>query len=146
MSGRRLILGFLGLLVIFTAALIYAQFFAYYERDQESSSLSLGGREIAVMDLDLIDAATSPLKLRACFEADPVDFEGLPVAAEPTPLTPPPWFGCFDAGQIEADLSSGAAIARLVAEDDPEGTDTIAVVYPDGRTFLWRQLDLRFAK
>lgn len=146
MSGRKLITGFLVLLVIFTAGLIYAQFFAYYDRDQQAQSLAFGGQRIPVSELDLIDADTSPLKLRACFTVEPGLFAAFPVAEKPTPLTPPPWFGCFDPEALGADLSSGAATAYLLAEDDPDGTDTIAAIYPDGRGFLWRQLSARFTE
>lgn len=145
MSGRKLITGFIVLLVIFTASLIYAQYFAYYDRTRDGHSLAFGGRQIPVSDLDLIDAETSPLKLRACFTVEPGAFGAFPVAEEPTPLTPPPWFACFDAEAIGADLSSGAAVAYRLAEDDPEGTDTIAAIYPDGRGYLWRQLNDSFA-
>lgn len=144
MSGRKLILWFLVLLAFFTIGLVYTQFYAYYERDRESGSLAFGDATLSVEGLDLIDASTSPLKLRACFRVDPALLEDLPLAVDPTPLTPPPWFSCFKAGQIETDVALGLATAYLAAQGEPDGTDTIIVSYPDGRAFLWRQLDSRF--
>ncbi|WP_424931466.1 DUF6446 family protein [Amaricoccus macauensis] len=145
MSGRKFILGFLVLLVIFTAGLIYTQFYAYYERDRESEVLRFGELVLPVQELDLIDASTSPLKLRACFRADPVVFEDLPEALQPTPLTPPPWFSCFDAESLAEDLSAGRAVAHFLAQGEPDGTDTVVASYPDGRAYLWRQLDARYS-
>jgi hypothetical protein len=144
MSGRKLILWFLFALAVFTVALVYYQFFAYYHRDRESTEIVVGGERYAVAALDLIDADTSPLKLRACFRADPATFAGLPMAEKATPLTPPPWFDCFDTRQIAADLAAGRAVPHLLAAGEPEGTDTIAAIYPDGRGYLWRQLEAGF--
>lgn len=145
MSGTRLIQGFLVLLVIFTAALIWFQFFAYYERDRDSTVLRVAGHEYAVTSLDRIDATTSPLKMRACFQTDSTTFDDLLVAEDPTPLTPPVWFGCFDAKSIGEDIAAGRAVARLVAYDDPSGFDVIVADYPDGRGYLWRQLGAEFS-
>ena len=146
MSGRRLILGFLAVLAVFTAALIYFQFFAFYQRDQESAMIEAGGRILPARDLDRIDAETSPLKLRACFRTEPALLRDLPVAKEPTPLTPPPWFDCFDVGRLSVDIASGKAQAYQLAAGEPEGTVTIVAVYPDGRAYLWRQLAEGYAE
>ncbi len=146
MSGRRLILWFAGFVAVFAAALVYFQFFAFYDRDQESRELVFGDAVIAVSELDMIDASTSPLKLRACFKAEPAAFAEMPVAEKPVPLTPPPWFGCFDAERITQSLETGDAEARLVAEEYPAGFDVMAAVYPDGTVYLWRQLGKEFAE
>ncbi len=144
MSGTRLIQGFLVLLVIFTAALIWFQFFAYYQRDRESDVLRVAGRDYAVSGLDLISAETSPLKLRACFVTAPGTFDDLPLAEAPTPLTPPIWYRCFDPKAIGDDIASGAATAHLLSADDPAGFDIIVATYPDGRSYVWRQLGAEF--
>lgn len=138
-------MSFLIVLTLFTGALIYTQFFAYYERDRVSESITIGDLSFAVEDLDMIDASTSPLKLRACFRADPESFAALPIAPKPTPLNPPPWFSCFDAEQLSRDLTNGRSKAYLLAEDDPDGTDTVLAIYSNGEGYLWRQLDERFS-
>lgn len=140
MSGKRLILGFLVFLAVFAAALIYTQFFAYYVRVRGVAALTLGGTAVPVTFYDGLDSASSPLKLRGCFTIDPAAVAALPRAPDATPLNPPFWFRCFDAGALTADLASGAALAYSVARDDPKGFDTMVAVYPDGRGFLWRQL------
>ena len=144
MNGRRLVVGFLVFLGIFAAALIYAQFFAFYERQHGVGALIIGGETVPVADYDGIDATSSPLKLRGCFRVDPAAVAGLEPAADATPLNPPFWFRCFDAGALEADLASGAAKAYAIGPGQPEGFDTMIAVYPDGRGYLWRQLDAAF--
>ena len=94
---------------------------------------------------DGIDAATSPLKLRGCFRIDPAAVAALAPAPQATPLTPPFWFRCFDAGRLTADLASGAARAYDIATDQPEGFDLMLAVYPDGRGYAWRQRNGRHA-
>jgi hypothetical protein len=146
MSGRRLMIGMLVFVAIFAAALVWFQFFAYYSRQQGEAVLDLGGESVTLRDLDQIDATSSPLKLRACFVTEPGAFDALPAAPDPTPLTPPPWFACFDAGRITADLAGGTARAHLAAEDSPSGFDLLVAAYPDGRGFMWRQLNRRFSE
>ncbi len=144
MNGRRLIVGFLIFLGLFAAGLIYTQFFAFYERQHGVGALTIAGAVVPVADYDGIDASSSPLKLRGCFRIDPAAVAALTPAPKPTPLTPPFWFRCFDAGRIEADLASGAARAYAIGPGQPPGFDTMIAVYPDGRGYLWRQLDAAF--
>lgn len=144
MSGRRLILGLLAFLAVFAVGLVYAQFFAFYDRVEGLERLRFGDADIAVADYVGLDAASSPLKLRGCFTLDPASVEGLTPAEEPTPLTPPPWFRCFDADALGHDLAAGAARAYRLAEDEPEGFDVMLATYPDGRGYLWRQLGARY--
>jgi hypothetical protein len=137
MSGKRLVVVFLAFLVVFTAALVWFQLFAYYERAAAPAAL----KEVPVADWRGIDAASSPLKLRGCFRADPAAFAEAPPAPEPTPLVAPFWFRCFDAGALTRDLAAGEARAYAVARDRPEGFDTLVALYEDGRGYLWRQLN-----
>lgn len=143
MSGKRLVLGLLLVTALFAGALWYFQTRAWYEEVTGLSAIRAGGREIAVSDYLGIDAP-SPQKLRACFRADPAAFTGLPPAPGATPLIAPGWFACFDAGALTADLAAGRAVAHLAAADDPKDFETIVAVYPDGRAFLWRQLNAKF--
>jgi hypothetical protein len=140
MSGKRLVSGFLVFLAVFAAALIWFQFFAYYERQRGLDALPVPGAPVPVSGYDGIDASSSPLKLRGCFRVDPAAVAGLPAAEGATPLVAPFWFRCFDAGRLTRDLASGAATARLLAHDAPAGFDLMLAVYPDGRGYLWRQL------
>jgi hypothetical protein len=143
-SGRRLVLLFLGVLAVFVAGLVWTQIFAFYERQQGVGGLAIAGATVPVADYDGIDAATSPLKLRGCFHIDPAAVAGLSPAPQATPLTAPFWFRCFDAGRLTDDLAAGTARAYAIGEDSPEGFDLMLAVYPDGRGYLWRQLNARF--
>ncbi len=145
MNGRRLMIGFLAVVALFAAGLIWFQFFAFYERTGSFAPVAVGEREIDFADYEGIDATSSPLKLRGCFAADPADFAGLDPVEDATPLTPPPWFRCFDAETIARDVEAGRAAAYRLASDSPEGFDLMAAVYPDGRGYLWRQLGPKFA-
>ena len=144
MKGRRLVIGFLAFLAVFAVALVYYQFYAFYERTDRYPPLMIGGKAVALENYEGISADSSPLKLRGCFRVDPTAVAALPVADDPTPLTPPPWFRCFDAEAIQTAIDAGAAEAFLVAAESPEGFDVMLAVHPDGRGYLWRQLSSRF--
>jgi hypothetical protein len=137
-------IGFLAVVAVFAAALVYFQFFAFYERSAGLTALEAGGRAIPVTEWEGIDAGTSPLKRRACFRADPADFADFEPAPDAEPLVAPFWFRCFDARTIAGDLAAGRAVAHVLERDAPAGFDLMAAVYPDGRVYLWRQLGAAF--
>lgn len=137
-------IGLLAFAAVFGAALVWFQFFAYYERTSAAPALSLAGRSVPVAGYEGIDASSSPLKLRGCFRADAAAFAAAEPAPAPTPLTAPFWFRCFDARRIGQDLDAGRASAYALATDEPEGFDLVAALYPDGRGYLWRQLNERY--
>ena len=144
MSGRRLVTVFLGVIVLLGAVLVYMQYFAFYDRVSGVQTLADYGAEIRVTEYEGLDATSSPLKLRGCFRTDPAAFAQIDAPATATPLTPPPWFRCFDAEALAADLDAGRAEAHLLSADLPDGFDVLAAVYPDGRGYLWRQLGARY--
>jgi hypothetical protein len=140
MSGRRFVAGFVVVVVLFAAALVWFQVFAFYGRSEVPAGFAL-----PAAGWEGIDATSSPLKLRACFGTDPeVAAAGLEPAPDAAPLNAPFWFRCFDARAIAQDLDAGRATAYAVARDAPEGFDLMVAVYPDGRAYLWRQLNERF--
>ena len=147
MRGRTLILGFLAFVALFLAGLVWTQLFAYYERQTGINALSIIGEPVPVAGYDGIDSTSSPLKLRACLTIDPAAVARLapPPAPQATPLNPPFWFRCFDAGRLTADLAAGTARAYDIGRDDPAGFGLMLAVYPDGRAFVWRQLTERYA-
>ncbi|MFQ8430345.1 DUF6446 family protein [Amaricoccus sp. W119] len=144
MNGKRLVQGFLVFLAAFAALLIYTQFFAYYERRDGVESLMIAGTPVAVSGYRGISSSSSPLKPRACFALDPEAVAGLAPATDATPLTAPFWFRCFDAHQLTEDIVAGAATAYALTRDEPKGFDEMVAVYPDGRAYLWRQLNETF--
>ena len=145
MNGRRLVLGLLISVAVFGAALVYFQFFAFYDRATSFGPMNVDGAELEFLDYEGIDASSSPLKLRGCFQTQPDAFRHLLAAEDPTPLTPPPWFVCFDARAISEDIAAGRANAYLLASDAPDGFDLIAAIYPQGQGYVWRQLGPKYA-
>lgn len=144
MKGRTLILGFTVFVAAFAAALVWFQFFAFYERQHGVGALTIAGEVVPIADYDGIDATSSPLKLRGCFRMDPAAVAALTPDPDATPLVGPFWFRCFDAGRLTDDLASGATRAYRIAHDEPEGFDTLIALYPDGEGYLWRQLNGEF--
>ena len=149
MRGKTLISLFAAFVVVFVAALWWFQTRAYYETVEGVESVEAGGAVLRVSDYRGIDAVTSPLKLRACFRVSAQGLAALAALEAPKkaePLTPPGWFDCFDAETIEKDIEAGRARAVVAARDQPEGFDRMIAWYPDGRAYLWRQLNDTFAE
>jgi hypothetical protein len=137
MSGRILIIGFLAFVAVFAAALWYFQTRAYYE-EVSADSVEIAGQSYPVSDWRGIDAPTSPLKLRACFQLD--EAPDAPVAEDAGPLVAPDWFDCFDAQALQSALENGEATAYLAAPGEFGATNRIVARFPDGRAYMWRQL------
>ncbi|MGZ9810316.1 DUF6446 family protein [Pseudoroseicyclus sp. H15] len=88
-----------------------------------------------------IDADSSPIRYRACFElpdVNPEDYQPYPVAE---PLTGPRWFDCYNAKSIGEALESGEAVALLGQAEVRYGIDRVVALYPDGRAFAWHQIN-----
>jgi catechol 2,3-dioxygenase-like lactoylglutathione lyase family enzyme len=146
MNGRAIGIGLLAFSAVFGAGLWYAQTRAFYDRVDGLTEIGTAAGPVPVTGYAGLDSVSSPLKLRGCFRADPAAFAAFKPATDATPLVAPGWFDCFDAGALTADLASGAATAVALAVDDPKGFDRIAAIYPDGRGFLWRQLNATYKK
>ncbi len=139
--SKVLILAFGVFTLLFAAALWYAQTRAYYH-DVTADSVTIGGVDYAVTDYRGIDADTSPLKMRACFTlAQDVPAPDTPEAPDAHPLVAPPQFACFNAADIDRDLENGTARAILAARNAPYGFDRYIARYPDGRAYMWRQIN-----
>lgn len=130
--------------IIFGAFLWYAQFYAYYDEVEGLESIEVQGRVVAVGDYHGLEGKSSGLKLRGCFTVNVADFEGMALAEAPMPTTPPGWFECFDTEKLTLDVSSGAARAYMAAAEEMDGLDRLIAVYPDGRAFMWRQLNDKY--
>ena len=65
---------------------------------------------------------------------------------KPTPLTAPFWFKCFNAERITKDLEDGKASAFLFKKEEFDGIDNVIAIYPDGRSYRWRQLNSKYMK
>ena len=99
---------------------------------------------IPVSAIEGIDADSSPIKFRACFQT-PLSLATLTETyvlydgAEP--LNAPSNFPCFDAQAIGAALEQGEALAFLSEPGIHDGIDRVVAVFPDGRAFAWQQLN-----
>lgn len=146
MNGR--LIGVLLLMCGITAGalLYYQQVYAYYERldpdrvDIRITRGSLSG-SIEASNLQAIDADSSPIRFRACFEASGSVTVGAKRYENPEPLNAPFWFSCFNASEIGADLEAGAARAFLGQANIVYGIDRVIAIYPDGRGFAWHQIN-----
>ncbi|MEO1613619.1 MAG: DUF6446 family protein, partial [Pseudomonadota bacterium] len=88
MSGRLFVGGFVLFALIFGAALWWFQTRGFYEETAKTEVI-VAGAVVPVGAYQGIDADTSPLKLRSCFTADPIDG---PAPERPDPLIAPGWF------------------------------------------------------
>ena len=139
LNGKYVVLGFLGVTILFGLAFWWFQQHAFYEEHQAPShEVKIAGQYYPVTKWKGITSDSSPLKMRACFTIK-VDFEAQ-VAFDPTPLLAPGWFKCFNAEVIGENLASGYAKAYVAAHNEPEGFDIIIAVFPGGRSYMWRQL------
>jgi uncharacterized protein DUF6446 len=133
------------------AAIYYLQVYAYYEElpNSAASDLRLTTLEGAVEPLPVaafkgIDSTSSPIRYRVCATTEtPVAEIAATYATYPAaePLQAPYWFDCFDARSLELDLESGTAVAYLGEENTMYGIDQVVAVYPDGRTYVWNQIN-----
>ena len=146
MNGKRFILLFLSSVVIFTAALFYFQNYAYYDSMDIRQDLLIGKKRYEISYYKGIDSESSGLKLRECFVIDSLDNFDLSKYEKPTPLTAPFWFKCFNAEKITKDLSDGKASAFLLKKEEFDGIDDVIAVYPDGKSYRWRQLNSKYTK
>lgn len=134
------------------AALYYLQIYAYYT---EVTVEQIGEVQLVRADTGLpepilfenftaIDSDSSPVRFRACFDtplSPAVLIETYVMYAAAEPLVAPGWFACFDAAAIGAALTSGEATAFLGTENITYGIDRVIAVMPDGRAFVWHQIN-----
>lgn len=142
MNGKVIVSGMLGIAVIAGIGLWYSIERAYYTHVTDVSEVTAYGDAFAVSNYTGIDADTSPLKMRACFD---VDWDYIPTTefkAEATPLRAPRFFKCFDAGQLTQDLAADKASAILADENTPYGFNTYIAQYPNGKAYMWRQINV----
>ena len=130
------------------AGIYYLQVYHFYEEIAvEDANVQLtgavSGQPAPVMfeNFKGIDANSSPIRYRACFDLrgiDPADYVPYPNAE---PLVAPGWFDCFDAAAIGASLEAGEATALMGQENFEYGIDRIVAVMPDGRAWSWPQIN-----
>lgn len=157
MSTGKILAGFIVIsALIGGVAMYYLQVYAYFDKVEVGSPaaemrLTLVGTEIAepilVEDFEGIDANSSPLRFRACFQT-PMSLamltETYQTVEAAVPLNGPGWFDCYNAQDVGAALEDGTAVAFLSEHNIKDGVDRIIAVYPDGRAFAWHQLNEKY--
>ena len=91
-----------------------------------------------------IDADSSPIRYRACFETSHslAMLTETYVMVDPTPpRNAPGWFDCFDAEAIAAEIKDGTALTFLSQKNVAYGVDRIVAVTDDGRGYVWHELN-----
>lgn len=130
----------------------YLQVYAYYDEVQVSGQddvvltlLATGQPEAILYDtFSAIDSTSSPIRYRACFTTQmslALLTETYQIHDAPDPRIAPGWFDCFDAAEIGAALDEGGAVAFLGIANVEYGIDRIVAVLPDGRGFVWHQIN-----
>ncbi len=144
MSGKVIALFLAAVAVVTAASVYYLQVFYYYERvESEGFVLQTQGdaRSAEARNIEAIDATSSPIRFRACFDTDLTpEVEALSYP-DAVPLTAPFWFGCFDADRLGAKLADGTARAFLGQKNIAYGADRIVAITAEGRGYVWHQLN-----
>ena len=151
MNGRTVGLILLASGALAGAGLYYTQVYAFYdaiEADVEDVQLtalvSNLGEPVPHENFKGIDADSSPLRYRACYDI------GMSLAAltetyvlydKAVPLEAPGWFNCYDADEVGAALESGDALAFLGEANVVYGIDRVVAVFRDGRARAWHQIN-----
>ncbi len=148
--ARVIIVAMLLSAAVLGGVLYYQQVYAYYDEVQANAdavmltSVSTDVPEPVVVDnFQGIDADSSPLRYRACFDVSlslATLTESFEIIENAEPRVAPPWFDCFDAAQIGTDVQT-EAIAFMGIENIEYGIDRVVAVYPDGRGFAWHQIN-----
>lgn len=144
MSGKLLV-GLIAAVAVATAlGVYYLQVFYYYDRvvlDGLTLTTPEGETAIDATDIRAIDANSSPIRFRACFDVPPMpDTDAIPYDGA-VPLTAPFWFDCYDAEAIGAALANGTARAYLGTKNIAYGVDRVVAITDDGRGVVWHQLN-----
>jgi hypothetical protein len=149
----------IGSFIVITAlvagvAIYWLQLYAYYtEVSADTAQVTLvniatGAPEPLLIDnFEGIDAISSPIRYRACFTTAMSEAslsETYLAYDNPTPLTAPGWFDCFDAEAIGEALERGEALAFLSQKNIHDGVDRVVAVFPDGRAYAWQQLNEKY--
>lgn len=137
--------------VIAGLTLYYLQVYGYYhaapepEQGVELVSLSSSAPEPILTDnFRAIDAESSPIRYRACFETTvslAMLTETYVMSDEIKPRNAPDWFDCFDAKSLGEDLAAGKALSFLSKKNVHFGVDRIVAITADGRGYIWHELN-----
>ncbi len=151
MTGKLLAIILLASAALAGAGMYYLQVYGFYydvaARPGEDVVLLSKGSEIpepiAYSAFQAIDADSSPIRYRACFETELTveDLAAYQTVENAEPLTAPGWFDCYDAAAIAEALKSGQAQAFMGAKNIHYGVDRIVAVTENGKGYVWHALN-----
>jgi len=138
--------------IIAGVSIYYLQIYAFYEPvmangtdDVQLTNLVSELPEAVPYDnFEAIDADSSPIRYRACFTttlSQALLSETYVAVDYPVPLVAPGWFSCFDAQKIGKALEDGEALAFMGIKNVTYGVDRIVAIFPDGRGFVWNEIN-----
>lgn len=151
MTGKLLAIILLVSAVLAGAGMYYLQVYGFYydvasQPGKDVTLLAEGAdtpQPIPYTAFQAIDADSSPIRYRACFETEMTgdDLAVFRSVENPEPLTAPGWFDCYDAVAIAEALKSGQAQAFMGAKNIHYGVDRIVAVTADGKGYVWHALN-----
>ena len=152
MRGKILVVTILLTSFLAGATMYYLQVYGFYAKVnlEQSKGITLVNlstqkpEKIEVVNFQGIDADSSPIRFRACFEVQQnIDFlkEKYMMLKVAMPRNAPNWFECFNSKRIGKDLTDGLATAFLGRRNLEYGIDRYVVIYPNGRGYAWHELN-----
>jgi len=149
MTGKIAAIAILISALVAGALMYYLQVYGFYREvpDLQVELVSLTSQEpeeIAVRNLKAIDADSSPIRFRACFETDmslAMATETYEMTEQTDPRNAPGWFDCFDAAALGAEIEAGTALTFLGGKNVHYGVDRIVALTDDGRGYIWHELN-----
>lgn len=149
-AGKLMAGGLVAVALIAGAALYYLQVYHFYVRlpadgvQVVATGLDGDPRPLPVSNWQGIDADSSPIRYRACFDTSltlhiaRASFEPYPKAA---PRVAPGWFDCYDAKALGAQIAAGQAQVFLGTSNLEFGIDRVIALTDDGRGYVWHEVN-----
>ncbi|MCR8825908.1 DUF6446 family protein [Pseudosulfitobacter koreensis] len=149
MTGRILVVLIVITALIAGAGMYYLQVYGFYDEVtvEEVNLVSVVSDQpepIAFTDFQAIDADSSPIRYRACFQTEmslAMLTETYVLLDDAEPRNAPGWFDCFDAQAIGDALEAGTALPFLSQKNVQYGVDRIVAITEDGRGYVWHELN-----
>ncbi|GGG73234.1 signal transduction histidine kinase [Salipiger pallidus] len=151
MSGKILASAIIAVALIFGAVVYYFQVFHFYEAVEDDAGqvflTPLSGEapeHLVYSEFEGIDADSSPIRYRACFEtpARPQELDEVYERYEgAVPRNAPFWFDCFDAEAVGLLVETGEAHVYAAQRNIEYGIDRVVAIAEDGRGWIWEEIN-----
>lgn len=129
----------------------YAEFAGDEVEDIQLLSVVTGEPEAILLEnvkaIDTVEEGvriSGAVSFRACFDtpqSQAMLSETYVMIDNAIPLNAPSWFDCFNAQEIGAAIEDGSAMSFMSVENISYGVDRVVSVLPDGRGFVWHQMN-----